>query len=132
MAASKENHNPDRDEDAEDFELRPLKHKSRYKQPASNDVGKLNYWLARAFNKTVWLLKSEGTMESYPPKTIHLIICWLIANDAGEKPGRRAASVPKSTYLRRFTCPLNNAHQAQVILFDAFYSARVAAYTVKP
>ena len=41
MAASKENYDPDWDEDAEDFELRPLKCKSQFKRPASNDVMKI-------------------------------------------------------------------------------------------
>ena len=44
---------------------------------------------------------------------------------------RRAASVPKSAYLRRFTCPLNNAHQARVTLLYALYSESVAICSIK-
>ena len=44
---------------------------------------------------------------------------------------RRAASVPKSAYLRRFTCPLNNAHQARVTLLYALCSESVVIYSIK-
>ena len=37
---------------------------------------------------------------------------------------RRAASVPKSAYLRRFTCPLNNAHLEEAATVRLLLSLR--------
>ena len=89
-----------------------------------------------------WTLcvNSVATPLRTPCISFHSVLPWLllVLICCGQPPARsrlcfyrRAASVPKSAYLRRFTCPLNNAHQARVTLLYALYSESVAICSIK-